>query len=101
MHIQVLPIHKKRLTEIHKHLHTLRDDENSFIQVEGLFYEALSISRNYGNNESENSLLSDLKELERNEYAHKQKKYSKSRQREIVIKHFKSLFKKRLGAWFE
>ncbi len=77
----------------------MRDDEYSFIQVEGLFYEAITISRNYGNDEKENSLLLELKDLERKEYAHTQKKFSKSSQRVIVIRHFKSLFKKRLNAW--
>ncbi len=100
MDIAILPIHKKRISEIYEHLHTLRSDENSFFEVEGLFYEVLSISRNYGNDEKENSMLSVLKDLERNEYIQTQKKYAKSRQREIVIKRFKNLFKKRLNPWF-
>ena len=98
MQLQISPLHKKRLTEIYEHLNGLRHDESSFTQMENLFYEAIAISRAYGNDENENSLLLELKDLERNEYGQTQKKFNKSRQREVAIKHFKVFFKRKLNS---
>ena len=81
-------IHKQRFDEIRKRLTVLGSKESSFLAVELLFYEALTIARTYGNDISENSLLANLKELESEEYKNTKAFFKKNTQREQVIRKF-------------
>jgi hypothetical protein len=85
--------HKARLDEIKKRLKEIGSKESAFIGVEILFYEAIAISRNYGDDQNENQLLAALKKLEANQYKSTKEFFKKSKQREIVIRSFIVQFK--------
>jgi hypothetical protein len=84
---------KIRFKEIHKSLGVIGCREGSFVRVELLFYEALTISRTYGNDPNQNSLLAALKKLEAEAYKRANEKFPKSSQRETFIKRFIVQFK--------
>lgn len=84
----ITAIHKKRFEEMRKKLTILGSKESSFTAVELLFYEALTISRTYGNDVSDNTLLADLKQLENEEYKDTKAFFRKNTQREQVIRKF-------------
>ena len=96
MEIQIQPEHKQKLAEIYKRLNSLGSKESSFSTVESLFYEAINISRQYGNDVSENDLLASLKEVESTEYKLTQAHYKKSNQRELAIKKFMTRFRSKI-----
>jgi hypothetical protein len=89
---------KKRFEEIRKNLQQIGCKEGSFLKIELLFYEALSISRGYGNNPDQNSLLAALKKLEAEAYEKANEKFRKQRQRETCIKRFIVQFKNVLAS---
>ncbi|MGZ5287814.1 MAG: hypothetical protein ACXWB9_11535, partial [Flavisolibacter sp.] len=62
--------------------------ESSFVAVELLFYEAITIARSYGNDPEQNQLLYALKELESGAYNDTKAHFKKSNQRETVIRRF-------------
>jgi hypothetical protein len=93
MEIQIQTEHKQKLAEIYKRLNSLGSKESSFAAVESLFYEAISISRQYGNDLSDNKFLASLKEVELEEYKVTQGHFKKANQREIAIKKFMTRFK--------
>lgn len=97
--LQLSQQHKERLKAICKDLSSMHTDERTFIKMELLFFEALTITREYGNDVQENHFLAELKQLQENEYARTQEKYSKSKQREHAIKNFKTCFKRKLSSW--
>jgi DNA-binding FadR family transcriptional regulator len=80
--------HKNRLREINEKLKNQKHSEALFTGVEIMFYEAIAIARDYGNDLSGNRLLADLKYLESNQYRATQVQFRKSRQREQKIKSF-------------
>ena len=86
--IAITPTHKVRLDEIKKKLALIGSRESSFISIELLYYETLSISRSYGDSILDNSLLANLKQLEVDQYKNTKAYYKKSSQREIAIKKF-------------
>ncbi|HVF82396.1 MAG TPA: hypothetical protein VM884_10695 [Flavisolibacter sp.] len=85
--------HKQRFTEIKASLTELGYREAAFIRVELLFFEALTISRSYGNDEQENGLLAALKHLQADEYAAASGNFAKAIQRERAIRRFVNGFK--------
>jgi hypothetical protein len=89
----ITSLHKKRFQEIRKDLGLIGCKESSFLKVELLFYEALSISRTYGNDRLQNSLLAALKKVEEEAYVKANEKFHKSRQRETCIRRFIVQFK--------
>jgi hypothetical protein len=78
----------KQLNDIRKKLSLLGCKESSFITVELLFYESLTISRVYGDDPSGNELLAALKNLERNQYKDAKELFRKSTQKELAIRRF-------------
>ena len=90
----IATIHKNRFDEICKNLDLLGAKESSFTRVELLFYEAITIAREYGNEMAENGLLSHLKHLEGTLYHDTKSFFRKSSQRERAIRKFISNFKK-------
>ena len=86
-------IHKARFEEIRKKLSLLGYREASFISIELLFYEAINISRTYGNDPAENNFLAALKQLQANQYQVAKELFSKSAQREHAIRRFSVQFK--------
>ena len=85
--------HKKRFEEIKKQLTLTGFKEANFIKVELLFYEAIEIAREYGNDTDQNSFLASLKSLQSNHYKATKEYFKKSSQREQVIKKFMNQFK--------
>ncbi len=84
---------KQRFEEIRKSITAIGPKESAFIRVEQLFYEAINISRNYGNDVAENKLLALFKDLEADHYQNTKAHFKKSSQREQVIKRFINHFK--------
>ena len=84
---------KQRFEEIRKTITEIGSKESSFIRIEQLFYEAINISRNYGNEVSTNKLLALFKSLEAEQYQNTKAHFRKSSQREQVIKRFINQFK--------
>ena len=89
--------HQMRFEEIKRNLTSIGYKEGTFLKVELLFYEALSISRAYGNDSSQNKLLADLQRLQEAEYSKTKEHTRKSRQRELRIRQFVVQFKKILS----
>jgi len=90
--------HKQRFDEIKKRLSILGNKESSFIQVELLFYEALTISRTYGEDINSNGLLADLRQIQADQYEKTKELTRKSGRRESNIRRFISRFKTALAA---
>lgn len=88
--------HKKRFDEIKRKLSALGSGENNFVQVELLFFEALTISKEYGEDPLDNSLLAGLKHLQQEEYEKTKLPTHKKNQREHSIRRFISALKKAL-----
>ena len=84
---------KQRFEEIRKSITEIGPKESAFIRIEQLFYEAINISRNYGNDVAENKLLALFKNLEADHYQNTKAHFRKSSQREQVIKRFINHFK--------
>jgi len=97
MTLKLTDSHKKRLEEIRKEVSLLGSKESAFLKVELLFYEALAIAREYGNDARENPLLEDLKKVQESVYEKTNELYKKSSQREISIRRFIVQFKKVLS----
>jgi hypothetical protein len=81
-------IHRQRLEEIRKALQVLGCKESQFVKIELLFYEVLSISRTYGDDPGQNSLLAALKNLQHNEYEKTKIATRKAGERESSIRRF-------------
>ena len=90
--------HKKRFSEIKQSLQTLGYREDQFVKVELLFFEAINISRTYGDNAAENNLLSALKETQYDQYEKTKVFTKKPKQREILIRKFVLRLKQIIGA---
>lgn len=80
--------HKKKFEEIKQDLNAAGAKESNFIKVELLFYEALSVAREYGDDVAGNGLLAALKGLQANQYQDTKALFNKSVQRERVIRRF-------------
>lgn len=92
---------KQTLQAIYQKLAPMSTRESAFTGMENLFYRALQLARNYGGDQGENRLLRDFMEVKETVYSETQKPYSKSRQRELSIFHFKTAFKKKLAQWIK
>jgi hypothetical protein len=80
--------HKRQFEEIKKNLTIIGAKESNFIKVELLFYEAMGIAREYGDDVANNGLLAAFKQLQANEYQQTKALFNKSVQRERVIRRF-------------
>ncbi len=90
---EISPLDKKKFEEIKKQLVLIGFKESAFIRVELLFYEAITIAREYGDELETNALLTSLKELEAGQYQSTKLYFKKSSQREQMIKRFMNQFK--------
>jgi hypothetical protein len=86
-----------RFEEIKKDLHVLGCKESSFLKVELLFYEVLDISRSYGSDPGQNSLLAALREVQYNQYEKTKIITRRQGQRELYIRQFIVKLKKVLS----
>jgi hypothetical protein len=86
--------HRKRFEEIKRSLSVLGSREYNFIQVELLFFEALSISRQYGEDPQDNTLLASLRQVQHTDYEKTKLPTRKKNQRETVIRRFISSLRK-------
>ena len=91
----------KRLSEIKKQLSLIPSDENSFLKMESLFYEVLAMARTYQSESNFNPFLSQFKQIFETKYKLTQEKYTKSRQRELIIKQFKIAFNDAVSTWIK
>lgn len=82
------PSHQQRLEEIRKDLQALGSKESEFLKIELLFFEALTIAREYGDDPSENHLLAALKIVQQDEYEKTRAATRKAGQRELSIRKF-------------
>jgi hypothetical protein len=97
----ITSVDKQTLQDIYRQLVPMSACESAFTGMENLFYRTLQLARNYGSDQGENKLLKDLIEVKESVYSETQKQYSKSRQRELTIFHFKAAFKKKLALWIK
>jgi hypothetical protein len=81
-------LHKQRFEEIRKTLQLLGCKESQFVKIELLFFEALNISRAYGDDPQHNTLLTALKDLQHNQYEKTKVVTKKPSQREMSIRRF-------------
>jgi hypothetical protein len=86
-----------RFEELKKNLSTMTSKESSFTQVELLFFEAISLSRSYGDESGNNDLLNALKELQQEQYVKANAATRKPAQREQQIRKFIIQFKRILS----
>lgn len=96
MSITISSLHRKRFSEIRKSLTLIGNKEINFLKVELLFFEALAIAKEYGDNDA-NELLTRLRQLDQNEYRKAKAPTAKSNQRENNIRHFISGLKRILS----
>jgi hypothetical protein len=82
--------HQRFFEDMKRNLVQLGSKESNFIQVEILFYQAISIAREYGEDPASNKLLAALKALQADQYRETTGFFKKSAQRERKIKHFNS-----------
>lgn len=97
MTLPISAAHKRRFEEIKKRLSELGNTENNFVQVELLFFEAITISKEYGDDVHTNPLLAALKQLQHGEYEKTQMPTQKINQRQAFIRYFIVAFKKVLS----
>lgn len=88
----------RQLSEIYKKALLIPCDERSFIKLESIFFDVLSLARVQGGEPDKNQFLYNLKQIQQKEFQLTQAKYSKARQREVVIKKFKAAFTRELSA---
>lgn len=89
--------HRRRLEEIRRTVGLLGCKESNFIRVELLFFEVLDLSREYGTETATNPLLADLLKLQEDQYEKTKAPTARRTQKEIVIRHFISGFKRILS----
>lgn len=90
--------HKQLFEEMKKNLTAIGSKEGNFIKVELMFYQAMTVAREYGDDEKENGLLAALKNLQANQYQETKAFFKKNTQREKVIRKFANSFKSVLTA---
>ena len=90
--------HKQQFEEMKKSLTTIGYKEGNFIKVELLFYNAVAIAREYGDDVHENDLLASLKQLQAKEYENTKTYFRKNVQREQAIRKFSNGLKSILTA---
>ena len=88
----------KQLLEIRKKLSVFGSKESSFINVELLFYESLTLARTNADDPLSNELLAELKHLESTLYKNTRELYLKTNQKEVAIRRFMVQFKIILAA---
>jgi predicted DNA-binding ribbon-helix-helix protein len=91
--------HIKRLKDVLGSIRITPCDESSFLRLELLFYDVLSIARAYGDEWEANNMLAALKHIQAREYKHANEKFPKSRQRMVAIKKFRTALKKEVSFW--
>jgi hypothetical protein len=90
---------KEKIKAIYKRLSTIGTKESSFPAVESMFYDAINISRSYGNDINTNEFLASLKKLEATEYKNTQTVFRKASQRESAIRRFMQSLRQSLHQW--
>lgn len=98
MNIPISATHRQRIEEIRRDLHIIRCRESEFLKIQLLFFEVLDISKVYGHDVKENSLLAALKNVQCDEYQKTQIITSKANQRESSIRKFVISLRKVLSA---
>lgn len=99
MTISVSHIHRQRLEEVRKNLQVLGYKESRFIKIELLFFEVLNISKTYGEDPEQNSLLASLKYLQHDQYEKTKIATKKARERESAIRRFVVALRKVLSEY--
>jgi hypothetical protein len=97
MKTEITGLHKTRFEEIRKSLICIGSQEGSFVKVELLFFEALTIAREYGDTVEGNDLLTRLSTLKAGAYEKTNEHFKKRSQRELCIRQFISQFKRAIS----
>jgi ribosomal protein L29 len=87
---------KEELERMKKQLSLIGSKEGNFINVEILFYEAITFSRTLSDAE-DNQLLNALKQIQATEYRSAKEHYPKNTMREKAIRRFITRFKTALS----
>jgi hypothetical protein len=99
LNIPLSEVHKRSIDDAIRRIRSISVNEGSFIQLELLYYNLLSIAREYGNDMDENNMLAGLKHIEYNEYKHAQEWFKSSSQKVVAIQKFRLAIKKELSSW--
>jgi hypothetical protein len=99
MTVQMEAADREKIKAIYKRLTTIGNKESSFAAVESMFYDAINISRAYGNDINTNEFLASLKKIEATEYKHTQTIFRKASQRESAIRRFMQSLRQNLHEW--
>ena len=98
MNITISDIHRQRFEEIRKGLQIIGCRECQFVKIELLFFEVLYISKTYGSNLNENSLLAALRNVQNDQYEKTKVATRTANQRETFIRKFVVSLRKVLSA---
>ena len=90
---------RNQLAEIHKVALLTPCDERSFLKLEGIFFDVISFARLHSGEVEESQLLYNLQQIQKNEFQLTQGKYSKAKQRELIIKKFKRAFTREMSSY--
>lgn len=88
---------RDELERMKKQLSVLGSREGNFINVEILFYEAITLARTLNDDDQENKLLAALKQIQATEYRSAKELYPRSTMKEKAIRKFMSRFKNALA----
>lgn len=97
MNMLITTTDKKRLDAIRKDLGILGSRESTFLRVELLFYEALTLAKNYGENAQMNTLLGELRKVQAGAHEKTKEICRTSVQKERLIHQFIVQFKKAIS----
>lgn len=84
---------EKKLLDVHAKLALIPSNENSLIQIEVLFFDMLTILRQYHHSVKAETLLNELRSIHENEYKLVQNKQLTVKNRVAAIRKFKNSFR--------
>jgi len=84
---------EKKLLDVHSKLALINCTENSLIQIEVLFFDMLTVLRQYNHSVKAEILLNELRNIHDNEYKLVQNKQLTVKNRVAAIRKFKNSFR--------
>ena len=91
---KTLTLPYNRLKEISSQLQKFDCKQSSLVLLENLFFEALSLSRNYADEPGQSTLTYELMQMKENEYKRTQEYGKTIKTQESLIRNFRHKFKK-------
>ena len=92
---------RQQLHEKWQLLKTIPSDEQSFLKMESVFYDILTLARLQKSSLIKQTFLLQLKNIKEDKFELTQKVYHKARQRELFICQFKTALTRDLAAYLK